>query len=275
MWDLDCEESWAPRNWCLWTVVLEKTLESPLDCKEIQPVHSEGDHPWNLFGRNDAKVETLVFCPPHAKSWLTGKDSDAGRDWGQEEKGMTEDEMAGWMTRWMWVWVNSGSWWWTGRPGVLRFMGSRRVGHNWATELNWTEYDCYVDQENGTDELICKAEIETQTWRTNLWKAREEGKWDWIGRLGLTYIRCVCAWSIASVVSDSLWPYGLKPTIVLCPWESPGKNTEVDCHAFLQEIFPTQGLKLHLLMSPASAGGFFTAIATWEAPYIHYCVLIL
>ena len=84
MWVLDCEEGWAPKNWCFWTVVLEKTLESPLDCKEIQPVHSKGDQPWDFFERNDAKAETPVLWPPHAKSWLTGKDSDAGRDWGQE-----------------------------------------------------------------------------------------------------------------------------------------------------------------------------------------------
>ena len=80
MWELDCEESWAPKNWHFWTVMLEKTLESPLDCKEIQPVHSEADQPWDFFGRNDAKAETPVFWPPHEKSWLTGKDSDAGRD---------------------------------------------------------------------------------------------------------------------------------------------------------------------------------------------------
>ena len=96
MLELDCEESWVPKNWCFWTVVLEKTLESPLDCKEIQPVHSEGDQPWMLFGRTDAKAETPILWPPHAKSWLIGKDSDAGRDWGPEKKGMTEDEMAGW-----------------------------------------------------------------------------------------------------------------------------------------------------------------------------------
>ena len=93
---------WAPnyavalKNWCFWTVVLEKTLESPLDCKQIQPVHSEGDQPWDFFGRNNAKAETPELWPPHSKSWLIGKDSDAGRDCGQEEKGMTEDEMAGW-----------------------------------------------------------------------------------------------------------------------------------------------------------------------------------
>ena len=89
-------ESWVLKNWCFWTAVLEKTPENPLDCKKIQPVHSEGDQPWDFFGGNDAKAETPVLRPPHAKSWLIGKDSDAKRDWGQEEKGMTEDEMAGW-----------------------------------------------------------------------------------------------------------------------------------------------------------------------------------
>ena len=96
MWALDCEEGWAPKNWCLWTVLLEKTLESPLDCKKIQPVHSEGDQPWDFFGRNDAKADTAILWPCNVKNWLIGKDSDAGRDWGQAKKGMTEDEMAGW-----------------------------------------------------------------------------------------------------------------------------------------------------------------------------------
>ena len=88
MWELDCEEGWAPKNWCFWTVVLEKTLESLLDCKEIQLVHSKGEQPWVFFGRNDAKAETPVLWPPHAKSWLIGKDSDAGRDWGKGRQRM-------------------------------------------------------------------------------------------------------------------------------------------------------------------------------------------
>ena len=99
MWELDCEASWVPKNWCFWTVVLEKTLESPLDCKDIQPVHSEGNQPWDFFGGNDAEAEAPVLWPPHAKSWLIGKDSNAGRNWGQVEKGTTEDEMAGWRHR--------------------------------------------------------------------------------------------------------------------------------------------------------------------------------
>ena len=135
---VDCEEGWAPKNWCFWTVVLEKTLESPMGCKEIQPVHSEGDQPWNFFGRNDAKAEAPVLWPPHVKSWLWcweglgagGEGDDRGWD--------------GWMasrTQWTWVWVNSGRWWWTGRPGVLRFMRSQIVRHDWVTELNWMDYN--------------------------------------------------------------------------------------------------------------------------------------
>ena len=151
IWKLDCEESWVPKNWLFWTVVLEKTLESPLDSKEIQPVRCEGDQPWDFFGRNDAKAETPVLWPPHAKSLLIGKDSDAGRDWGQEEKGMTG--LDGWMaslSRWTWVWVNSGSWWWTGRPGVLQFMGvakSRTRLSDWSdlnNEWCWASFRVFV-----------------------------------------------------------------------------------------------------------------------------------
>ena len=87
MWELDCEEGWVLKNWCFWTVVLEKTLESPLDCQEIQPVHSEGDQPWDFFGRNDAKAETPVLWPPHVKSWLIGKDSDLGGIGGRRSRG--------------------------------------------------------------------------------------------------------------------------------------------------------------------------------------------
>jgi len=188
------------KNWCFWSVVLEKTLESPLDCKETQPVHSKRHQPSVFFGRNDAKAETPVLWPPDGKNWLIWKDPDAysleeidsilkSRDitlptkvhlvkamvfpmvtYGCESWTMKKAERQkidlthwkrlwcweglgaggkgddrgwdGWMaslTLWTWVWVNSRRWWWTGRPGVLQFMGSQRVGHDWATELNWTD----------------------------------------------------------------------------------------------------------------------------------------
>ena len=127
------EESWAPKNWCFWTVVLEKTLESPLDCKEIQPVHFKGDQSWDFFGRNDAKAETAILWPPHAKSWLTGKDSDAGRDCGQEEKGTTENKMAGWHHR-----LDGHEFGWT--PGVGDGQGGLACCNSWG---NWIELNCF------------------------------------------------------------------------------------------------------------------------------------
>ena len=135
--ELDCEESWALKNWCFWTVMLEKTLESPLDCKEIQPVHPKGDQSWVFIGRTDGEAETPVLWPPHAKSWLIGKDPDAGRDWGQEEKGTTEDEMAGWHH-----WLNGGESEWT--PGVGDGQAGRACCDSWGRKesdtterLNW------------------------------------------------------------------------------------------------------------------------------------------
>ena len=96
MWELDYKESWAPKNWCFWTVVLEKTCESPLDYKEIQPVHPKGNQSWIFVGRTDTEAEAPILCPPDVKNWLIWKDPDAGKDWRQEDKGTTEDEMVGW-----------------------------------------------------------------------------------------------------------------------------------------------------------------------------------
>ena len=140
-YELGYKASWVPKNWCFWIVVLEKILESPLDCKEIQPVHSKRDQCWVFFGRNDAKAETPVFWPPHAKSWLIGKTLLlGGLEAGEEGDDRGWDGWMASLTRWTWVWVNSGRWSSTGRRGMLRFMGSQRVGHNWATEMkNWTE----------------------------------------------------------------------------------------------------------------------------------------
>ena len=146
MWELDCEESWEPKNWCFWTVVLEKTLESPLDCKEIQPVHSKGDQSWVFFERNDAKAETPILWPPHGKSWLIGKDSDAGRDWGQEEKGTTEDEMAWWHHQ-----LDGCEFEWTlgigdGQGGLACCNSRGRKESDTTERLNWTDRVSNIDR---------------------------------------------------------------------------------------------------------------------------------
>ena len=139
MWQLDYKESWVQKNWWFWTVVLEKTLESPLECREIQPVHPEGDQSWVFIGRTDAEAETPVLWPPDVKNWLIGKDPDAGKDWRQEEKGMTEDEMVGWHHQ-----LNGHAFGWT--PGVGDGQGGLVCCGSWGhkesdmTEwLNWTE----------------------------------------------------------------------------------------------------------------------------------------
>ena len=137
IWEPNNKESWALKNWCFWTVVLEKTPESPLDYREIQPVHPKGNQSWIFIWRTDAEAETPILWPPDAKNWLVWKDPDAGKDWRLEEKGTTEDKVVGMASpaQWTWVWVNSWSWWWTGRPGILQSMVSQRVGQDWATEL--------------------------------------------------------------------------------------------------------------------------------------------
>ena len=137
MWEQNNKESRVPKNWHFWTVVLEKTLQSSLDCKEIKPVHPKGNQSWIFIGRTDAEAETPILWPPDGKNWLIGKDPDAGKDRKQEEKGTTEDEIIRWTspTRWTLVWVASGSCWWTGKPGLLQSMGLQRVGNS----SNWTE----------------------------------------------------------------------------------------------------------------------------------------
>ena len=124
----ECQKIDAFELWC-WRILL-----NPLDCREIQPVHPKWDQSWVFIGRTDAEAETPILWSPHAESWLIGKNPDAGRDWGRREG--DDRGWDGWMaslTRWAWVWADSGSWWWTGRPGVLQFMRSQRVGHDWAT----------------------------------------------------------------------------------------------------------------------------------------------
>ena len=141
VWQLYYKETWAWKNWCFWTVVLEKTLESPLDCKEIQPVHPKGDQSWVFIGRTDAIAETPILWLPHTKSWLIGKDPDAGRCWGQGEKGTTEDEMAGWHHR-----LDGHKFEWT--LGVDDGQKAWRAAIHGVTESptwlsDWTELNCF------------------------------------------------------------------------------------------------------------------------------------
>ena len=137
MWLLDYKESWVPKNWCFWTAVLDKTLESPLDCKEIQPVHPKGDQSWAFIGRTDAEAETPVLWPARVKGWLIWKDRDAGQDWGQEEKVTTEDEMVGWHH-----WLNGHGFGWTpevgdGQGGLACCYG---ITKSWTRLSDWTEW---------------------------------------------------------------------------------------------------------------------------------------
>ena len=137
MWELDHKEDRVPKDWCFWTVVL-KTLESSLDCKEIKPVNPKGNQSWIFIGRTEAEAQTPILWPPDAKTWFTGKNSDAGEDWGQQEKGTTGQDC--WMvlsTQWTGVWVSSKRWWRIGKPGVLQSTGSKRVRHDWVTEQHW------------------------------------------------------------------------------------------------------------------------------------------
>ena len=203
MWELGHEESWVPNNWCFWTVVLENTLESPLDCKEIQPVHPKRNESWIFTGRTDAEAETPILWPHDVKSWLIWKDPDAGKDCKWEEKGMTENEKLG------------GHHWFNGYEfeqapgvgdGVLQSMGS----HDWATELNWNFLSnmCSYDWHSVRVLCVCacmRACVQTVrqhlqlcrgTWRHSFtwksWMALPEGTWRTVSGGQLSF--CVRNW---------------------------------------------------------------------------------
>ena len=140
MWELNYKESWVPKNWCFWTVVLKKTLESPLDSKEIKPLYHKVNQSWIFIGRTDAEAETPVLSPPDGKNWLIGKDLDAGKDWRREEKGTTEDEMVGWHYRLNGQEFEQALGVGDGQGGLACYNPwGQRVGHGWATDLNWSK----------------------------------------------------------------------------------------------------------------------------------------
>ena len=165
MGELDYKESWALKNWCFWTVVLEKTLASPLVCK-IKPVNSKGNQSWILIGWADAEAEAPISWPPDAKTWLWK------RLWNWERlKAGREGDNRGWdgwmalLTRWTWVWASSRSWWWTEKPGLLQFIGCQRVRHDWGTELNWNEPPCRViSKKLGEKSVNTYRAVETVFW---------------------------------------------------------------------------------------------------------------
>ena len=221
MWELDCEESWALKNWCFWTVVLEKTLESSLDCKEIQPVHSKGDQFWVFFGRNDAEAETPILWPQDAKSWLIGKDPDAGKDWGQEEKGMTEDEMAGWHD-----WLDGHEFEWT--HGVGNGQGGLACCDSWGRkksdkteQLNWTELNWNQWWEGNGNPLQYRC----------LENSLERGAW-WAAIHGVAQNRTWLKWLSSSSKPMIMWTR-------VAEVKNHSKKHAVGSHFLLQKIFLT------------------------------------
>ena len=167
MWELDYKKSWVPKNWCFWTVVLEKTLKSPLDCKEIQPVHPKGDWCW---GWNSNTLATWCKELSHWKrSWCWERLKAGGEGDDRGWNGLMTSP-----TQWAWVWASSRNWWWTGKPGMLQSMGSQRVRHDWVTELNWTHwgrirqsYHQVGHKESATTEQLSMAHI-IKCWMASL-----------------------------------------------------------------------------------------------------------
>ena len=161
-------------------------LESPLDCKEIQPVNPKGNQSWIFTGSTDTVAEAPILWPPDGTSWVIRKDPGAGKDWGQEEEEMAEDEMFGWK----WVWASSRGWWWTGKPGMLQSTGSQRVGHDWETELNWGGEDdlvCYVSRK--LREVFVFSESKTEGWE----------------KFGNVSLECFCQIFEETRIQDPVW----------------------------------------------------------------------
>jgi len=194
MLELDYKESWALKNWCFWTVVLEKTLENPLDSKEIQPVHPKGNRSWIFIGRTDAEAETPILWPPDANNWFAGKDSDAGKDCRWEEKGLTEDEMVGWHHR-----------------------------------FNGHEFEQALGVGDGEGSLTC-----CRPWSCKESDMTEGLNWSELNWIDLIFLFLAeYCYLVARSCPTLLRPPGLKLTRLLSPWDFPGKYTGVGCHALL------------------------------------------
>ena len=227
MWELDYKESWAQRNWQLWTLMLEKTLESPLDCKEIQPVNPKGNQSWMFIESTDAEAETPILWPPDVRNWLIGQDPDARKYWRWEEKGMTEDEMVGWHHR-----LNGHEF--EQAPRVSNGQGrlaccspwSRRVGHDWVTELNCSglngkEILKKISPEYSLEGLMLKLKL--QYFDYLMWRADLLGKTLMLGKIkggrrrGWQKMRWLdgitTQWTWVSINSRSWWWTG-RPSVL-------------------------------------------------------------
>ena len=261
VWELDYKESWALKDWCFWTVVLEKTLEGPLNCKEIQPVHPKGNQSWIFTGRTDAEASASALWPPDVnwkRSWCWERLKAGGEG--------NDRRWDGWMaslTWWTWVWASSQSCWRQGSLVCCNPWG-HRVGHDWATELTWTIKLLEKNISKTFSGINCSKMLLDQSPRANEIKAKID-KWDlikvksfctaketinkmkrqpeesnWQVTIKNTWIahttQCSCSCASCSVVSNSLQPHGLY-----CPWNSPGQNTGVGSLSPFQGIFPTQG----------------------------------
>ena len=243
MWELDYKESWALKNWCFWTVVLEKTLESPLDYKEIQPVNPEGDQSWIFIGSTDANAEVPIVWPPEAKCQLIRKDPDAGKDW-MQGKGMTEDEMVGWHH-----WLNGHEFEWA--PGNGEEQGSQvccspcRSKESDTTE--WLNNNKTLGSLQAGPCLFC------DYYCIHLLYCLEH-----------KHLFTVCVCSVThSVMSNSLEPHELYLARLLCPWNFPGKNTRSTPGDLLDP-----GIESASLVSAVLAGGFFTTVPPKKPPVI-------